>query len=124
VQIDVAAADAEAEGTAHVATVAHSNNVAGGSPSTLFGVRPVDHMLIDIGPGGGAVADLLLGVDDIASLDIVTVGGVDRAVLVARGPNDRPVRVYQIDLATGGHTGGNGIASGRRPVRDIAIVTE
>jgi hypothetical protein len=38
--------------------------------------------------------------------------------------NQRPVFIYEIDLSTGEHVGwGNGIASGSKPVRDIAVVT-
>jgi hypothetical protein len=63
-----------------------------------------------------------LGVSDIASLDILSTAEGDVAFLAVRG-SDRPVRVYRVDLETGARTGGNGIASGSKPVRDVAVVT-
>jgi hypothetical protein len=47
----------------------------------------------------------------------------DVALAAVRHPSNRPVNLYLFDLTTGARTGGQGIASGIRPVRDIAVVT-
>ena len=65
----------------------------------------------------GSAAGLILA-------PLAAAGCGDVRVLAVRDPNQRPVFIYEVDLATGAHLGGsNGIASGSKPVRDIAIVT-
>lgn len=127
VQIDAPLHYAAPDATvADVMTVAHSNNFVGTAGSTLYGFdRTTQSLVAASGSGSGvlsSVAGLSLGVTDIASLDILSTAEGDVAFLAVR-TNDRPVRVFRVDLETGARTGGNGIASGSKPVRDIAIVT-
>ncbi|HEY7120754.1 MAG TPA: DUF4394 domain-containing protein [Tepidisphaeraceae bacterium] len=130
VQIDeplrYASGDANAGQSAQVVTLAHANNFAGAPGSTLYGLETTGGNLVRFsGSGSGdltTVGPLGLGITDIGSIDIVSTATGDVAFAAVR-TNDRPVRIYQIDLNTGAHTLGNGIASGSKPVRDIAIVT-
>jgi hypothetical protein len=94
----------------------------------MYGIDVANDRLVAAnGSGSGALSDvgpLNLGVADIASLDIVSTADGDVAFAAVRDPNQRPVFIYEVDLETGAHlSGSNGIASGRKPVRDIAIVT-
>jgi hypothetical protein len=127
VQIDAPLHYAAPDATvADVPTVAHPNNFAGAAGSTLYGFDRTTQNLVTVsGSGSGVLTSagaLNLGVSDIASLDILSTADGDMAFLAVR-QSDRPVRVYTVDLETGGRTGGNGIASGSKPVRDIALVT-
>lgn len=127
VQIDAPLHNVDAS-VPQVLTVAHSNNFDGAPGSTLYGVDKTTQELVAVsGSGSGevtAVGSLNVGVADIASLDIVSTPDGDVAFLAVRDPNQRPVFIYEVDLATGAHLGGSsGIASGSKPVRDIAVVT-
>ncbi|MDB5321166.1 MAG: hypothetical protein JWN40_2797 [Phycisphaerales bacterium] len=131
IQIDAplayASGDTNALATPSVVTIAHDHNGSGARTSTLFGIDPVTQALVEF---SGSGTDQLttrtnLGglIADIASLDILRKSVSDVAYLAVRTPSQRPVTLFQIDLQTGARVGLGDIASGRKPVRDIAVVT-
>jgi hypothetical protein len=131
IQIDAplayAAGDTNASATPSIMSIAHDNNYIGAPGSTLFGIDPVTRAVIEF---SGSGANLLttginLGglIDDIASLDILSTPGGDFAYLAVRSPSQRPVTLYRMGLQTGTRLALGNIASGNRPVHDIAVVT-
>jgi hypothetical protein len=131
IQIDAPLAydsgDINAAVTPGVLTIAHDTNYAGASSSTLFGIDPVTQAVVEFGGSGNdrLTTGTNLGalIDDIASLDVVNQRRANVAFLAVRQPNQRPVTMFKIDLQTGTRVGLGDIASGRKPVRDIAVVT-
>jgi hypothetical protein len=131
IQIDAPLAydsgDTNAAATPGVLTIAHDTNYAGAGSSTLFGLDRVTQAVVEFGASGTdrltTGANLGGLIDDIASLDVLSQGGENVAYLAVRQPNQRPVTMFKIDLQTGTRAGLGDVASGKKPVRDIAVVT-
>jgi hypothetical protein len=131
IQIDApiayAPADSNAAATPNVFTFAHDNNKTTAGGTTLFGIDPITHAIVAFDSSGSnqltTGANIGALIDDIASLDILHTISGDIAYLAARTPSQRPVTLFQIDLQTGAKQGLGDIASGKKPVRDIAVVT-
>ena len=130
VQIDVplayAANDANASATPNVRTIAHDSNYIGAAGSIAFGIDPITQALVEFTGSGNdkLVTTQNLGalIDDIASLDVLSKPNGDIAFLAVRSPNQRPVTLYRFQLYTGDRLRLGDIASGNKPVRDIAVV--
>jgi hypothetical protein len=120
------AGDTNAAVTPSVVTIAHDNNYVGAAGSTLFGIDPVTQAVVEFSGAGTdrlTTGTSLSAIADIASLDIFSKAGGDVAYLAVRSPNQRPVTLFRFNLQSGTTLRLGDIASGRKPVRDIAVVT-
>jgi len=118
-----------------VFAAAYTNNVAAGTPTTLYAIDSDNDVLVAIGsvdgvtdsPNNGALTTIgALGSDvgAIGGMDIETVNGADRAfAAMATGTRGRS-GFFTVDLATGLATSVGQIGGSNNPVRDIAIVPE
>ncbi|HEX8915065.1 MAG TPA: DUF4394 domain-containing protein [Humisphaera sp.] len=139
--LNYAAGDAAAGLNPNVSAVAYTNNVAGGTPTTLFGIDADRDTLVRVGSVGGTpvspnAGELTtvgaLGVDAVGpvGLDIETTttgtGGsatTTDAALASIATSERGRSgLYAVNLTTGAATLVGDIGGSKRPVRDIAVV--
>lgn len=115
-----------------MSSVAYSQNVAGASNTTLFGLDFERGILVTQGSVNGtptspntgqlfSVGPLNLTVDDDDSaFDIVTTGGVDRALAAIRPISNRVSHLFDIDLVTGAATLIGKIGKGTAPILGLS----
>lgn len=123
-----AAGDVNAGLAPRVAAVAYTDNFAGTSKTTLFGLDAGSDTLVRVGgvdgtpsPNGGTLTTIgALGVDtnEISGFDISPQGG---AFAVLTAPASSTSSLYTIDLATGAATLLGPVAFPRK-LRDVAVV--
>jgi hypothetical protein len=99
-----------------VSSVAYTQNFAGTTATTLYGLDFEQDILVTQGSVNGAptspnsgqlfaVGSLGVNVtDDDSAFDIITVSGVDRAVAALRVGGKQAAHLYDIDLTTGAAT--------------------
>ena len=117
-----------------VFAAAYTNNVAGGTPTTLYGIDSDKNALVAIGsvdgitdsPNNGNVTTIgALGVDvtSVGGFDIVSDGVSDTAYAAVATSGTGRSGFYSINLSTGAATLINQIKGSKQPVRGIAVVT-
>lgn len=129
----LAATDTALNPAGNVVSVAYSNNAAGASPTTLYGIDSAAGTMITIGsvngtpnsPNGGAittVGSLGLGtnLNEAIGFDISGLDGVGYASITTGGIS----RLYTVNLATGAATlaasNGGAIGTGTTPFLGLA----
>lgn len=118
-QLQFADADPNADQPSAVVAGAYSNSVRGAKETTLYDIDAgLGVLLRQVPPNDGILNTIGATGLDVGTIgfDIVTVGGSNTGMLVARG------NLYMLDLTTGKATGGKSIAGLPSGVRDIAVL--
>jgi len=117
-----------------VAAVAHSNNVAGATTTTLFGIDADADTLVRIGSVGGTpmapasgvlttIGGLGIDVTSACGFDIDNRAGSQLAYVALHG-GGKQSGFYTVNLSTGTATLAGMIAGSKTPIVDIAVVPQ